>query len=176
MPEHDLDAKIALRSAKLPSKSPLLVCRRIHSESRGIYKSAYRKFWTESKFVIHRYTTATTLPRTTSQDIAKYSAQDIQHITKLAIRELGNGEFEITIELVNARGVWVSSFAEQNGSVHRSIVWWRMGSLGYPQGLWEEYSPDNLARDWCGSVVRVSLRRQICSWLNLEEEEEDGQW
>ncbi|KAK1059684.1 hypothetical protein LTR74_012415 [Friedmanniomyces endolithicus] len=45
--------EINLLEADPPSKSILLACRQIHDEATGLYKSAYRSYWTTSHFELH---------------------------------------------------------------------------------------------------------------------------
>ncbi|PPJ51651.1 hypothetical protein CBER1_08822 [Cercospora berteroae] len=48
----DNEQVVDLQNASPPSKSLLLTCKRANSEARGLYKDAYRAYWTTSPFQI----------------------------------------------------------------------------------------------------------------------------
>lgn len=48
----DPTAAIELKDAQPPAKDIILTCGKVHSEAAAMFKSAYRAFWSESKFLI----------------------------------------------------------------------------------------------------------------------------
>ncbi|KAK5121161.1 hypothetical protein LTR85_005645 [Meristemomyces frigidus] len=74
--------EIDLLVAVPPDRTPLLICREIHDEAKGIYKHAYRHFWTSTKFSL-------TADEDSAAEILRlieqYRDEDLDHITHLAV-------------------------------------------------------------------------------------------
>lgn len=51
-PDTDSAQQIAIEATSPPSKALLLTCKQINSEARGLYKSAYRSYWTDVHFTL----------------------------------------------------------------------------------------------------------------------------
>ncbi|KAK1028208.1 hypothetical protein LTR33_017374 [Friedmanniomyces endolithicus] len=68
--------EIDLLKARPPSKSLLQACRQMHEEAKGLHKSAHRRFWSTSRFVLYFRTE-------TLQEPVGFSEQDLQNIRNL---------------------------------------------------------------------------------------------
>lgn len=66
-----------------PSKNILLTCRQVYEEAGQLYQEAYRTYWTNNKFRVHR--SSTTCHRDLKIAIATLRDQDLQHIKDLEL-------------------------------------------------------------------------------------------
>lgn len=72
---------IDLLDAHPPTKSLLLVCRGMNNEARGLYKAAYRAYWSKNSFIAHRALE----PPENNKRLSSLTSQAVQSITSLRI-------------------------------------------------------------------------------------------
>lgn len=78
---HDSEKDVDLLKAQTPSKDLVLTCRAIYAEASGVYKQAYRDFWTTSRFQMQ-------MQQKETDAIAKLQAladADLDHIRTISI-------------------------------------------------------------------------------------------
>ena len=108
------DVKVDLRTATPPSSALLLSCRQINSEARSPYRSSYRKFWTETSFVLEA-----ACAETIHKNISRIHGEDLDHVMSLHISLPGvSGPLrsEVAYDLVR-KNLWslTKTYMTRNG-------------------------------------------------------------
>ncbi|KAK3631255.1 hypothetical protein LTR22_021139 [Elasticomyces elasticus] len=68
---------VDLFKAAPPSKAPLLVCRQMNNEAKGLYETAYRSYWKEVSFYVY-------MPEKYDR-FTQFSEEDLHHIRHLEL-------------------------------------------------------------------------------------------
>ncbi|KAK3643286.1 hypothetical protein LTR56_010242 [Elasticomyces elasticus] len=80
--------KIDLLHASRPAGKPLLLtCRLMYNEVRGLWRTFYRRYWSETKFTLHRRAKSLRMGDFMERDLAR-----VRHIT-LVVSEVANNGF-----------------------------------------------------------------------------------
>ncbi|KAK5678583.1 hypothetical protein LTS10_009027 [Elasticomyces elasticus] len=71
---------VDLFKAAPPSKAPLLVCRQMNSEAKGLYGTAYRRYWKEVSF----YTEIPEKSKSVAA-VTLFAEHDLRHVRRLTL-------------------------------------------------------------------------------------------
>ncbi|KAK5745336.1 hypothetical protein LTR17_001497 [Elasticomyces elasticus] len=79
--------KIDLLNASRPSRKPLLLtCRLMYNEVRGLWRTFYRRYWSKTKFTLHRRAKSMRMGDFMERDLAR-----VRHITLVVSGVANNG-------------------------------------------------------------------------------------
>lgn len=103
----DSDSEVDLALPKPPTKSLLLTSRQAYTEANQIYKKAYRKYWSTTKFVCEQspFFDKHTEPAN-DYYLKNLRDDDIEQICHLRVVCFFKENVEMETELVDLRGGW----------------------------------------------------------------------
>ncbi|KAK4619186.1 hypothetical protein CLAFUW4_12234 [Fulvia fulva] len=115
----DSEAEEDLRAVKPPSRNILLTCKNAHSEAHGLYKTAYRRYWSSTKFIFEAVNSGSeSYPALTFP-----TDRDLAHITSLRVVVLLDGvvrQIGWTCTLLGRSDAWELDWSSTGGWGGRS--------------------------------------------------------
>ncbi|KAF2166749.1 hypothetical protein M409DRAFT_22803 [Zasmidium cellare ATCC 36951] len=161
----DGDDEEDLLYAEPPSKSIVLTCHKVYNEAKGIYKDAYRKYWSETKFKINEGSARQGDTAILFRELLLWTPEDVNHILKLCIFNVYPDSIK-QMDVMEQRVCWKGSLHITGFDPTPAFVWLKKDTKGkICEGRFG--SEEEMKEAMGAHTSEIPLTEQLCYMLQL---------